>query len=170
MVLRGGGVQADSDLMNRLYKNNVKLMDTKSLGFYRRVHENSLTQHPDTNLSSQMRGKYYNLSQKRKTFGPIENLVTETFYEVFNGKIIDEEYEKFIVKKQKIDTLLTEVIKLNVKPKKSDSKINYDLINIVLDKTDIYHPSKHIKPVRENIPVNRNELFEIKKGTFTPSE
>ena len=157
---------ADSDLMNRLYKNNVKLIHTKSLGFYRRVHKNSLTQHPDTNLSSQMRGKYYNLSKKRKTFGPIENLVTESFYEIFNKKIIDEEYEKFIINKQKIDTLLTDVIKLNVKPKNSDSKINYDLINQVLNRTDIYHPSKNVKPVREHVPNDRNKLIEIKKGTL----
>lgn len=157
---------ADSDLMNRLYKNNVKLIHTKSLGFYRRVHKNSLTQHPDTNLSSQMRGKYYNLSKKRKTFGPIENLVTESFYEIFNKKIIDEEYEKFIINKQKIDTLLTDVIKLNVKPKKSDSKINYDLINQVLNRTDIYHPSKNVKPIKEHVPNDRNKLIEIKKGTL----
>ena len=157
---------ADSDLMNRLYKNNVKLTHTKSLGFYRRVHKDSLTQHPETNLSSQMRGKYSNLSKQRKTFGPLDDLITHPFVELFSQKTINGEYDKFLIGKEKINTLLTDVIKLNVKPRNSDSKINYDLINHVLSKTDVYHPSKNVKPIREHVPNDRNELIQIKKGTL----
>ena len=157
---------ADSDLMNRLYKNNIKLIHTKSLGFYRRIHKNSLTQHPNTNLSSQMRGKYYNISKKRNTFGPLPNLITERFQEVSidytNNTIIDE----FTIVKDKINTLLTDVLKLNVKPKQENTKINYDLINNIQNRKDIYHPFKDDKPKQVNKPLSRNEIFELKKGTL----
>jgi glycosyltransferase involved in cell wall biosynthesis len=157
---------ADSDLMKRFYKNNVKLIHTKSLGFYRRVHKNSLTQHSDTNLSSQMRGKYYNISKKRNTFGPLPKLITERFQEVSieytNNTIIDE----FKIVKDDIKTLLTDVLKLNVKSRKENSKINYDLINNIQNRKDIYHPFKDDKPKQVNKPLNRNEIFELKKGTL----
>jgi hypothetical protein len=52
------------------------------------------------------------------------------------------------------------------------SKINYDLINNLQNRKEIYHPSKHIKPSNDdkpkqvNKPINRNEIFELKKGTL----
>ena len=52
------------------------------------------------------------------------------------------------------------------------SKINYDLINNLVNRKDIYHPSNHIKPSKDekpkqvNKPLNRNEIFELKKGTL----
>ena len=164
---------ADSDLMDRLYKNKVKLTHTKQIGFYRRIHPNSLTQHPDTNMSSKLRGNYSRISKTKKDFGPLPNLITERFQEVSidytNNTIIDE----FKLVKDKIKTLLTDVIKIDPKPKQNVSKINYDLINNLVNRKDIYHPSKHIKPAnddkpkQENKPINRNEIFELKKGTLS---
>lgn len=163
---------ADSDLMGRLYKNNIKLTHTKQIGFYRRIHPNSLTQHPDTNMSSKLRGNYSRISKTKKDFGPLHNLITERFQEVSidyaNNTIIDE----FKIVKDNIKTLLTDVIKIDPKPKQTVSKINYDLINNLVNLKDIYHPSKHIKPSnddkpkQENKPINRNEIFELKKGTL----
>ena len=161
---------ADSDLMSRLYKNNVNLTHTKQIGFYRRIHPNSLTQHPDTNMSSKLRGYYSRISKTKKDFGPLPNLITERFQEVSidytNNTIVDE----FKLNKDKINTLLTDIIK--IEPKQNVSKINYDIINDILNRKEIYHPSKHIKPSneetpkQENKPINRNEIFELKKGTL----
>lgn len=51
-------------------------------------------------------------------------------------------------------------------PKIGEKTINYDIINLITNNPKIYHPSKNIKPNRENIPVNRNEIMELKKGTL----
>jgi len=157
---------ADSDLMTRLYKNNVKLTHTKQIGFYRRIHPNSLTQHPDTNMSSKLRGEYSRISKLKKFFGPLPKLITERFQEVSNDYINNTIIDEFKLVKDNIKTLLTDVIKIDPKPKQNVSKINYDLINNILNRKEIYHPSKHIKPSNENKPINRNEIFELKKGTL----
>jgi len=113
-----------------------------------------------------MRGKYYNISKKRNTFGPLPKLITERFQEVSieytNNTIIDE----FKIVKDDIKTLLTDVLKLNVKSRKENAKINYDLINNIQNRKDIYHPFKDEKPKQVNKPLSRNEIFELKKGTL----
>ena len=161
---------ADSDLMSRLYKNKVKLTHTKKIGFYRRIHSNSLTQHPDTNMSSKIRSNYSSISRRKKDFGPLPELITEKFQEITIEVINTSKSDEFKLVKDKISTLLTDVIKIN--PKQNVSKINYDLINNLVNRKDIYHPSNHIKPSnndkpkQENKPINRNEIFELKKGTL----
>lgn len=151
---------ADSDLMGRLYKNKIKLLHTKRIGFYRRVHKESLTQHPDTNFYSPLRAKYSSISKNKKHHGPLEKLIVEPFRLVNALTSQYEDVKTFVTKEEKIKTLKDG---LNFNPSKNSTKINYDKINI---NSKSYNPSKHIKPVRENVPVNRNELFELKKGTL----
>lgn len=155
---------ADSDFMGRLYKNKRTFKYTPKIVFYRRVHPQSLTQVSGTNMSSSMRANYAKISKNRKDFGPLPKLSTETYYEI--SKDFIKPIEEFQNEKTKIETLITDVLKIRVKPKKEDSKINYDLINNLLNRKEIYHPSKHIKPANENKPINRNEIFELKKGTL----
>jgi glycosyltransferase involved in cell wall biosynthesis len=163
---------ADSDLMSRLYKNKVKLTHTKKIGFYRRIHPNSLTQHPDTNMSSKIRSDYSRISRRKKDFGPLPELIIEKFQEMTIEVINTSKSDEFKLYKDKISTLLTDVIKIDPKPKQNVSKINYDLINNLQNRKEIYHPSKHIKPSNDdkpkqvNKPINRNEIFELKKGTL----
>jgi len=158
---------ADSDFMNRLYKNNVKLTHTKQIGFYRRIHPNSLTQHPETNMSSKLRGVYSKISKLKKNYEPLHNLVTEKFTEVVINELINSDIEKFQLVKDKIKTILNDVIKINVKPREEKKDIDYNLINNVLSDPKHYHPSKNIKLPKENIPTNRNELLDLKKGTLS---
>lgn len=153
---------ADSDFMKRLYKNNVKLIHTKQIGFYRRIHSTSLTQNKDTGLSSNLRKSYWDKSKQRKSFGPLDTLITEEYIEVkVKNSIsdINENYE---------ETNRINLIKesLNFNPKVGDKTINYDVINAIKNNPKIYHPSNNVKPIRENIPVNRNEIMELKKGTL----
>jgi hypothetical protein len=157
---------ADSDFMGRLYKNKVKLTHTKQIGFYRRTHSDSLTKHPDTNMSSKLRGEYSKLSKSKKYHGPLPNLITEKFTKIFNNKLINPEIEKFQLVKNKINTILNDVIKINVKPREEKKGIDYDLINNVLSNPKHYRPSNNIKTPKENTPINRNELQELKKGTL----
>ena len=61
----GWRVAADSDFMGRLYKTNKKVLHTQRVLLHRRIHENSLTVHPETNLSSTLRGSFFLKSKKK---------------------------------------------------------------------------------------------------------
>lgn len=157
---------ADSDFMGRLYKNNINLKHTTSIGFYRRIHTESLTQKPETNMYSLMRRNYATLSKGKKYHGPLDKLITEPYTEL---EINTHQYVNETSNDEIKPDYHEDVIKSNVYEKKPriDSGVNYDeLINTIKTINNTYHPSKNITPPSQNIPVNRNELFEIKKGTL----
>jgi hypothetical protein len=60
-----------------------------------------------------------------------------------------------------INILLTDK-PFNPKP----SSLNYDLINQIKNNKNVYNPKDNIKPIRENTPLDRNKLIEIKKGSI----
>ena len=60
-----------------------------------------------------------------------------------------------------INNLLSEK-PFNPKP----SSLNYDLINQINRNKKVYNPKENIKPIRENTPIDRNELIGIKKGSL----
>ena len=154
---------ADSDLMGRLYKNKVKLIHTKRIGFYRRIHSDSLTQRPETNFFSPLRAKYASISKHKQYHGPLDKLIIEPFYLVINKSLQYSSDVVFVSKEEKIESIKQ---KLGFETKQESNKLDYDIINNLNNNPRSYNPSKHIKPIRENIPVNRNELFEIKRGTL----
>ena len=154
---------ADSELMGRLYKNKVKMTHTKRIGFYRRIHKDSLTQHPETNYFSKLRGTYHLLSKRKKYHGPLDNITVEPFDLIDSLSSQYDETEMKITKEEKMISI-KEKLKFNIK--KTSTPIDYDTLNNLNNNTISYNPSKNIKPIRENTPVNRNELFELKKGTL----
>ena len=148
-------VAADSDFMGRLYKNNKKFSYTNDVVFYRRVHPNSLTQRKDTGLSSPLRGKYYSMSKRKSNFGPLQELVTATFYEVYTNKIYNTETAIEITPKKDISAILTH-------PK----TIDYDRINEILGKKPEQKVLPNQKPekpqVQQNKPISRNVVNDNK--------
>ena len=154
---------ADSDLMGRLYKNKVKLTHTKRIGFYRRIHSDSLTQRPETNFFSTLRAKYASISKNKKYHGPLEKLIVEPFNLINNLSSEYESNDVFVTKEEKMKSIKES---LNFDIQKETNQIDYDSVNFLNNNSRTYNPSKNIKPIRENIPVNRNELFELKKGTL----
>jgi glycosyltransferase involved in cell wall biosynthesis len=155
---------ADSDFMARAYKSGAKVGFSRRVIFFRRIHENSLTQHPETNYSSKLRGEYDKLSRNKKNI-ILEKLETSKFYRIYNQKsenvIINGQ---FINQKNKITELFIDSIKLS--PNQEKTQINYDRINEIIEKRGVYNPQTSVKPVRENPPKNRNKLIEIKKGSI----
>jgi glycosyltransferase involved in cell wall biosynthesis len=67
-------VAADSDFMNRLYKNNTSVELTQEILLLRRLHDKGLTSRPDTGLRSSLRSKYASISKSKKYFGPLPEL------------------------------------------------------------------------------------------------
>ena len=67
-------VAADSDFMNRLYKNNTSVDLTQEILLLRRLHDKGLTSRPDTGLRSSLRSKYALISKSKKYFGPLPEL------------------------------------------------------------------------------------------------
>ena len=87
----GWKVAADSDFMGRLYKTDVKILHTPHILFHRRQHKNSLTVHPDTNLSSRLRGQYHFLSRQKTS----KNVINEKFI-VGNYNVVDFENKELL--------------------------------------------------------------------------
>lgn len=147
----GWRVAADSDLMSRLYKMNLKILHTNHILFHRRLHKNSLTIHPETNLSSKIRAKYFFISKnKPKHFLKLEELKTSKYKVVdienkeFTKSLIElkeeheiTEYEKKKLKHESISTIFSNQPKKNIP--KEPKKINYDAINN--NRSMLYHPN-----------------------------
>jgi glycosyltransferase involved in cell wall biosynthesis len=158
---------ADSEFMNRLYKNNKTVGYTKKLSFFRRVHSNSLTQNPETGMSSQLRHHYFKLNKQKTNFGPLEKLTIANYNEISVaydkiGVIIDNRLDR----NKLVDNLID---KLNIKKTKEPSNnIDYDFINQVMKKNGVYNPNKNQQPKKELTPIDRNKLMEIKEqGNLT---
>jgi glycosyltransferase involved in cell wall biosynthesis len=64
---RGWRCAADSDLSERLKRSSAQTVSPPNFLFLRRLHPNSLTQHPDTALSSPLRMKYIGKMRENKS-------------------------------------------------------------------------------------------------------
>ena len=165
----GWEVAADSDFMGRYYKTNNSVLHTQSILFHRRLHENSLTIHPDTGLSSRIRGQYH-LQSKRKTSSEIVNqhfVIANYMIVDFENKIlfetekqINEEYiilQNEIKKERQnsIQNILSTKVKV-VKNNMSSNTVDYQKIN-----TRTNHPiSSQLKTA-----LKKAKLEEIRRGT-----
>lgn len=99
----GWEVAADSDFMGRLYKTNMKILHTNNILFHRRHHENSLTIHPTTGLSSRLRGQYHTLSRNKTS----ENFVNEKFVKG-NYSVVNFETKELLPVKEDVEMDPTE--------------------------------------------------------------
>lgn len=160
---------ADSELMGRLYKNKVKLIHTKNIGFYRRIHQNSLTQHPNTGLKSKLRSEYSKKIKTSKKNGLISNMVTEPFVEVSVSKLSLTEVTPISISKTKRDNVLEKIFSGNNENKKTNiSKIDYDKINRI----GVFNPKQHkkeliqSKPKEQPIILKEDSITKLKREMF----
>lgn len=100
---------ADSEFMNRLYRNNIKVKMTNEILFHRRLHDKNLTIKQETNFHSKLRSKYYNLSIQKTDFGPLPTLHVENYILVNTNNYSVLVEEPIITTKEKL-----EIIKNNV--------------------------------------------------------
>jgi hypothetical protein len=150
--------------MGRLYKNNCKSINSPTVLFYRRLHQNSLTQSRQTGYGSIVRTKYNNLIENKKTFGPLPMLQISQFYEVFINHFNPIEwFDEIKHKKMVVNEVLSNIL---TNPKLPKTKVDYDLINKITQQKGVYIPVNHIKPIRENKPVDRMKITEIKKDSL----
>jgi hypothetical protein len=116
-----------------------------------------LTSHPNTNYHSKLRQTYRELSKTIRSNNACEKLITEPFKEIsYNYYVMEiKSYDdKNTLKKSLIDSIK------NTK-KKVTTEVDYNQINKV-----ILPPIKEEKITsKENLPKNRNELFEKKKNS-----
>ena len=163
----GWRTSADTDFMGRLYKNNRKSINSPTILFYRRLHQNSLTQSKQTGYGSKIRSNYNNLIRDKNTFGPLPYLCISPFYEVSIVyiepikpiEVFDEVKHKKMVVNEVVKKILSNT---NL----SKTNIDYDSINKITQKQGVYVPVNHIKPIRENKPVDRTKITEIKKDSL----
>ena len=177
-------VAADSDFMNRLYKNNISVELTQEILLLRRLHDKGLTSRPDTGLRSSLRSKYASISKSKKYFGPLPelkiaeyqpiNIAEYTNNDIFKVYVETEEelYEKRIrqLRKETLDKVFNHenyrVAPPVEKIEKKISSINYEKINNLLNKV-IPKPIPKVKQVN-NTPENKKIITnkEMVKLTF----
>ena len=172
---KGWRCAADSELMGRLYKNKIKVLHTKRIGLYRRVHKNSLTQHSDTGLFSKLRREYIKNIKSEKKFGPLLEMETFPFIKIdtkevkienknvnLNTDIVDEDY---LLKKKK-DEIVTKVFSSN----SGNKKIQIDYNKII--RKGVFNPSQHkkdpivTKPKEKPIIPKEDSLTKLKQEMF----
>lgn len=163
----GWRTSADTDFMGRLYKNSRKSINTPTVLFYRRLHQNSLTQSKQTGYGSKIRSNYNNLIRNKKTFGPLPYLCISPFYEVSVShikpikpiEVFDEVKHKRMVVNEAVKKILSNT---NL----SKTNIDYDSINKITQQKGVYVPANNIKPIRENKPVDRTKIIELRKDSL----
>jgi hypothetical protein len=169
---RGWRCAADSEFMGRLYSSKIKMFATKTVGFYRRKHPISLTQHPQTGLASKLRHDYVTKIKSKNE--PLKSLQIDSFYELTNNYYISDKTDVFVIQKNSseiINDILTKIGDSPINPNK-ERKINdtvkYDLVNQIINNKTIYTPAERVKePIPQNKPKNRQDIIEIKKGSLT---
>lgn len=142
---------ADTDFMVRLYKNNIKIKLTNILMFYRRLHDKGLTSQSSTGYGSQLRKEYSEIINAKTYFGPLPEMFTEDYVEVQTGFPTSNEIlnKMVIIEKQPIKLI----------PKDFNPNRPRKVVNSLM-----FAPEK--KPTPQNKPKERNEIFEIKKGSL----
>jgi GT2 family glycosyltransferase len=159
---------ADSELMTRLYSNKIKMLATKNIGFYRRIHPNSLTQNPETGLASKFRHNYINSKKE-----VLKSLETESFYEISVKHIIKNNNDEFVLQKKSQDIVNDTLIKIGDIPinpnkeRKFKDTVKYDLVNQIINNKKIYAPTEqNNKPVVQHKPKNKQETIDFNKNSL----
>ena len=173
---------ADSDFMGRLYKNNKKFNYTDSVLFYRRIHPNNLTSNPETNFKSKLRAHYFSLSKNKTYFGPLPELITEPYIEIYPKNYIYGSYSnsfqlnfnndenekseilsKLTLRRQTLKTFVQEVPTGNMNKKEYKVVDNTQIIDTIINQRQVNTTKKeligNIQPQKTTITQKRNELY-----------
>ena len=182
-------VAADSDFMNRLYKNNTSVELTQEILLLRRLHDKGLTSRPDTGLRSSLRSKYASISKSKKYFGPLPelkiaeyqpiNIAEYTNNDIFkvgdtnsDNEDVDDYVNTINDRKQIVNDVINTINNKKQKekdivPEKKVSSINYEKVNNLLKNRVIPKPIPKVKedntaPENKKIITNK----EMVKLTF----
>lgn len=181
-------VAADSDFMDRLYKNNISVELTQEILVLRRLHDKGLTNRPDTGLSSSLRSKYASISKSKKYFGPLPELkiaeyqpiniaeyTNNDIFKVGDTNSDNEEVDDYVKTINDRKQIVNDVIKTinnkkqkqkDVVPEKKVSSINYEKVNNLLKNKVITKPIPKVIQVN-NTPENKiTTNKEMVKLTF----
>ena len=182
-------VAADSDFMNRLYKNNISVELTQEILLLRRLHDKGLTSRPDTGLRSSLRSKYASISKSKKYYGPLPelkiaeyqpiNIAEYTNNDIFkvgdinsDNEEVDDYVNTINDRKQIVNDVINTINNKKQKekdivPEKKVSSINYEKVNNLLKNRVIPKPIPKVKEdntVPENKKIITNK--EMVKLTF----
>ena len=181
-------VAADSDFMDRLYKNNISVELTQEILVLRRLHDKGLTSRPDTGLRSSLRSKYASISKSKKYFGPLPELkiaeyqpiniaeyTNNDIFKVGDTNSDNEEVDDYVNAINDRKQIVNDVIKTinnkkqkqkDVVPEKKVSSINYEKVNNLLKNRVIPKPIPKVIQVN-NTPENKiTTNKEMVKLTF----
>jgi len=141
---------ADTEFMNRYFKNKLKYRISSTVDFYRRIHNKGLTSRPDTGMTSKLRSHYVSLMTTKKNFGPLPDKITEPYTIIKEGSFKIKGVDLKILKSNtnKLGGLLN-------KPKVDiPQTINYEKVNEVVQKREVQKKPERPKP--EPRPADKN--------------
>jgi glycosyltransferase involved in cell wall biosynthesis len=175
-------VAADSDFMNRLYKNNISVELTQEILVLRRLHDKGLTSRPDTGLRSQLRSKYALISKSKKYFGPLPILKIAEYKPIeiaeytkkrviaVEDAIINDGNDSKLINERK--EMVNDVINAinnkkqktkDVVPEKKPMTIDYEKVNKLLKNRVIPNPTPKVKKVDDltKNTISNREMVKI---------
>jgi hypothetical protein len=163
---------ADSEFMNRLYRNQIKVNMTNEVLFHRRLHNNNLTVKQDTNYHSKLRSKYHSLSINKTNFGPLQILHVENYTQVnINheySKIIEEQIIEEINNKEKLE-IVKNTINPIIKETPIEMDIDYEAIhseNKRLVSPKVQHTIRQQPKQKEESPKMVGSIFQTNQSIF----
>jgi hypothetical protein len=117
-----------------------------------------------TNYKSELRRKYYNISNNRKYFGPLPKLVTCDYHEIFIKNYYNsEEEQQEIVKQEKKENTLELLNQSKVVTKKI-------ILNNTETKSTPIQQEKHIHTIKQNINHILKNQENTKQTKYTNNE
>ena len=163
---------ADSEFMNRLYRNHIKVNMTNEVLFHRRLHNNNLTVKQDTNYHSKLRSKYNSLSINKTNFGPLQILHVENYTQVnINheySKIIEEQIIEEITNKEKLEIVKNTVNPI-IKETPIEMDVDYEAIhseNKRLASPKVQHTIRQQPKEKEGSPKMVGSIFQTNQSIF----
>jgi glycosyltransferase involved in cell wall biosynthesis/glutathione synthase/RimK-type ligase-like ATP-grasp enzyme len=158
---------ADHEFLVRIQRMNKKILYSRNVLFLRRLHQNNLTKRKDTGMRSTLRAHYWRLTNNKVGVQHPKQLNIRDFNQIENVSLekIKQQQINFLNKKIETGALISNILETRVieitpnKEKKQEYKsIDYDVVNKLFEKK-----TKGLNITNKNIPLNRQELFDLKR-------
>jgi glycosyltransferase involved in cell wall biosynthesis len=161
---------ADNEFLVRIQRMHKKILYSKNIVFLRRLHQKNLTKRKDTGMKSILRAHYWRLMSNKIGVQHPNQLHIREFDQIENISLekIKQQQINFLNKKLQTEILIKDIlnpkaIELQIKNERKQKykEIEYDVINSLFEKKIM---TEDLKPSFTKIPLNRQELFNLKSN------
>ena len=157
---------ADSEFMNRIYRNRIKVKMGDEILFHRRLHDKNLTVKEGTNYHSKLRSKYNTLAAKKTNFGPLQILHIESFIQInVNNSGFDLMYEQKISNKEKLEN-----IRVNINPIVHEIPLEEDIDYEAIQRENKKTTTSKVQHIIRQQPKPQENQNTVSGGLFNTNQ